>query len=71
MTGNANFDEMRLSLLVPCTVYVIFLPHILHHLAGQPARDFAPMKSVVRAIAVGRRGQLEPPLGGLIICERK
>lgn len=57
----------RENILVPCAVYVILLPYSLHHLAGQPARDFAPMKSVVRAVAIGCRGQLEPPLGRLII----
>lgn len=72
MTGNANFEEeMMLNILVPCTVNIILLPHRLHHLAGQPARDFTPMKSVVRAVAVGCRGQLEPPLGRLIICKTK
>lgn len=72
MSGNVTFEEeMTLNILVPCTVYVIFLPHRLHHLAGQPARDFTPMKSVVRAVAIGRRGQLEPSLGRLIIYGRK
>lgn len=69
-SGTANFEEeVKLNVLVPCTVYVTFLPHRLHHLAGQPARDFTPMKSVVRAVAIGCRGQLQPPLGRLIICE--
>lgn len=72
LTAKANFEEeMRLSVLVPCSIYVIFLPNSLHHLAGKPARDFTPMKSVVRAVAVGCRGQLEPPLSRLIICEAR
>lgn len=58
---------MTANILVPSVVYVILLPHRLHHLAGQPAGDFTPMKSVVRAIAITRRRQLEPPLGKLII----
>lgn len=63
--------EMTLNILVPCTVNVVLLPHRLHHLAGKPAGDFTPMKSVVRAVAIGRRGQLEPPLGKLIIYGRQ
>lgn len=57
LTGNANFEEeMTRNILVPCTVYVILLPHRLHHLAGQPARNFTPMKSVVRAVAIRHGG---------------
>lgn len=72
LTGNANFEEaVILNILVPCTINVILLPHRLHHLAGQPPGNFTPMKSVVRAIAIGRRGQLQPPVGRLIVYDRR
>lgn len=40
------------NVLVPCSVYVVLLPHGFHHLAGKPARDFSAVKSVVRAVAI-------------------
>ena len=57
---------VRLNSLALGSVAVALLPHPLQHLAGQPARQTAPVETpVLRGPALRGAGQLQPALARL------